>query len=136
MNGEREVYYVIVTALPEARSCPRVVTLCDVSMSTRNMSRFWLHMVHQMQSLFSKIRTFVADVADVAEVASLNHRATLVILGGGCNNGKAPNAEALEEISHHVRQTIWITPEPKWGWSSGSCDMSLYEPLCDRVEVV
>ena len=41
--------------------------LCDVSMSTRNMSRFWLHMVYQMQSLFSKVRTFVF-VADVAEV--------------------------------------------------------------------
>jgi uncharacterized protein with von Willebrand factor type A (vWA) domain len=133
MHGAREVYYVIVTALPEARSCPRVVTLCDVSMSTRNMSRFWLHMVHQMQSLFSKIRTFVADVA---EVTSLNHRTTLVILGDGRNNGKAPNAEALEEISHHVRWMIWITPEPKWGWSLGSCDMPLYEPLCDRVEVV
>ena len=46
---------------------PRVVMLCDVSMSTRNMSRFWLHMVYQMQSLFSKVRTFVF-VADVAEV--------------------------------------------------------------------
>ena len=63
-------------------------------------------------------------------------RTTLVILGNGRNNGKAPNAEALEEISHHVRQTIWITPEPKWGWSLGSCDMPAYEPICDRVEVV
>jgi uncharacterized protein len=156
---------------------PRVVMLCDVSMSTRNMSRFWLHMVYQMQSLFSKVRTFVF-VADVAEVTqffeessmdravdqvfsgrvldadvnsdfgkaaeqfrneylpALNHRATLVILGDGRNNGKPPNAAALEEITQHVRQTVWITPEPKWGWSLGSCDMPLYEPLCDRVEVV
>ena len=67
---------------------------------------------------------------------SPNHRTTLVILGDGRNNGKDPNAEALEEISHHVRQTVWITPEPKWGWSLGSCDMPLYKPLCDRVEVV
>ena len=66
---------------------------------------------------------------------SLNHRTTLVILGDG-RNSKKPNAEALEEISHHVRQTIWITPEPKWVWSLGSCDMPLYEPLCDHVEVV
>ncbi|HEV8043631.1 MAG TPA: VWA domain-containing protein, partial [Rubrobacter sp.] len=156
---------------------PRVVMLCDVSMSTRNMSRFWLHMVYQMQSLFSKVRTFVF-VADVAEVTqffeessmdravdqvfsgrvldadvnsdfgkaaeqfrneylpALNHRTTLVILGDGRNNGKPPNAAALEEITQHVRQTVWITPEPKWGWSLGSCDMPLYELLCDRVEVV
>ena len=125
--------------------------LCDVSMSTRNMSRFWLHMVYQMQSLFSKVRTcrvrsrrggghavlrgeqhgqgrgpglsgrvLDADVnSDFGRAAeqfrneylpSLNHRTTLVILGDGRNNGKEPNAEALEEISHHVRQTIWITP--------------------------
>lgn len=29
-----------------------------------------------------------------------------------------------------------ITQEPKWGWTLGSCDMPLYEPICNRVEVV
>ncbi len=156
---------------------PRVAMLCDVSLSTRNLSRFWLHMVYQMQNLFSKVRTFVfvADVAEVTQVfeessmdraveqifsgriidadvnsdfgaaveqfknrylPTINHRTTVVILGDGRNNGKAPNAGALEDITHHARQTIWITPEPRWGWSLGSCDMPLYEPLCDRVEVV
>ena len=42
----------------------------------------------------------------------------------------------MEEISQHARQVVWITPEPRWGWSLGSCDMPLYEPICDRVEVV
>lgn len=67
---------------------------------------------------------------------TLNHRTTLVVLGDGRNNGKAPNAEALEEIAQHVRQVIWITPEPKWGWALGSCDMPLYEQIVNRVEVV
>ncbi len=49
---------------------PRVAMLCDVSLSTRNLSRFWLHMVYQMQNLFSKVRTFVF-VADMAEVTQL-----------------------------------------------------------------
>jgi len=44
--------------------------------------------------------------------------------------------EALEEIAQHARQVIWITPEPRWGWSLGSCDMPLYEKVCNRVEVV
>jgi uncharacterized protein with von Willebrand factor type A (vWA) domain len=156
---------------------PRVALLCDVSLSTRNLARFWLHMVYQMQSLFSKVRTFVF-VADTAEVTQLleehsmnraveeifsgrildadvnsdfgqaaeqfkdrylptiNHRTTVVILGDGRNNGKHHNAEALEEITQHARQTIWITPEPRWGWTLGSCDMPLYEKVCDRVEVV
>lgn len=156
---------------------PRVVLLCDVSLSTRNLSRFWLHMIYQMQSLFSKVRTFVfvADVAEVTQVfeehdmnravdeifsgrildadvnsdfgkaaeqfknlylPTINHRTTLVVLGDGRNNGKEPNASAFEEIARHVRQVIWITPEPRWGWNLGSCDMPLYEEVCDRVEVV
>ncbi len=156
---------------------PRLVLLCDVSLSTRNLSRFWLHMVYQMQSLFSKVRTFVF-VADTAEVTQLfddhgiehavdeifsgrildadvnsdfgkaaeqfvaeslptiNHRTTVVILGDGRNNGKPPNVEALEEIAQHARRLIWITPEQRWFWSLGASDMPLYEPLCDRVEVV
>ena len=156
---------------------PRLTLLCDVSLSTRNLARFWLNMIYQMQGLFSKVRTFVF-VADVAEVTQLfeeqpirravetifdsrlidvdvnsdfgaaaekfvaeylptiNHRTTVVILGDGRNNGKDPNVGALEEITRHARQTIWITPEPKWGWALGSCDMPLYEPLCDRVETV
>jgi uncharacterized protein len=156
---------------------PRVTLLCDISLSTRNLARFWLHLVYQMQNLFSKVRTFVF-VADVAEVTQLfeeqpmrravetifggklidadvnsdfglaaerfrneylptiNHRTTVVILGDGRNNGKDPNVRALEEIAQHAKQLIWMTPEPKWGWHLGSCDMPLYEPLCNRVEVV
>jgi uncharacterized protein with von Willebrand factor type A (vWA) domain len=156
---------------------PRVALLCDVSLSTRNLARFWLHMIYQMQSLFSKVRTFVfvAEMAEVTQLfeehtmnravdeifsgrildadvnsdfgkaaaqfrnehlSSVNHRTTVVILGDGRNNGKCPNAEALEEIAQHAKQTIWITPEPRWGWSLGSCDMPLYEKICERVEVV
>ena len=156
---------------------PCVALLCDVSLSTRNLSRFWLHIIYQMQSLFSEVRTFVfvADAAEVTQVfeerdmnravdeifsgriidadvnsdfgkaaeqlkdrylPTINRRTTLVVLGDGRNNGKNPNVAAFEEIAQHARQVIWITPEPKWGWSLGSCDMPLYEPLCDRVEVV
>jgi uncharacterized protein with von Willebrand factor type A (vWA) domain len=156
---------------------PRLVVLCDVSLSTRNLARFWLHLIHQVQSLFSKVRTFVF-VADLVEVthlldenslnravetifggqlldvdtksdfgraagqccdeflSSITHRTTVVILGDGRNNGNPPNEAALEEIAHHARCVIWLTPEPKWGWSLGSCDMPLYERYCNRVEVV
>ena len=156
---------------------PRLALLCDVSLSTRNLARFWLHLIYQMQSLFSKVRTFVfvAEMAEVTQLfeehtmreavdgifsgrildadvnsdfgkaaeqfvgehlSAINHRTTVVILGDGRNNGKHPNVEALEGITQHARQVIWITPEPRWGWSLGSCDMPLYERVCNRVEVV
>ncbi len=60
----------------------------------------------------------------------------VVVLGDGRNNGKNPNVEAFEEIAQHARQVVWITLEPRWGWNLGPCDMPIYEPLCDRVEVV
>jgi uncharacterized protein with von Willebrand factor type A (vWA) domain len=156
---------------------PRLVLLCDVSLSTRNLARFWLHMIHQMQRLFAKVRTFtyVADLVEVtplfeeynlhravetifggqlldvdtksdfgraaqqfcdAFLTALTHRTTVVILGDGRNNGNAPNLAALEEIGQHTRAIIWLTPEPRWSWSLGSCDMALYEPYCKRVEAV
>jgi uncharacterized protein with von Willebrand factor type A (vWA) domain len=151
--------------------------LCDVSLSTRNIARFWLHLVYQLQDLFSKVRTFVF-VADLVEVTQLfeeqplggavdrifsgalidvdensdfgraagqfmaghggavNNRTTVVILGDGRNNGRPPNERALEEIAGHARQVVWITPEPRWGWTLGGCDMPRYARVCDRVEVV
>lgn len=156
---------------------PRLLLLCDVSLSTRNLARFWLHMIYSMQSLFSKARTFVfvADIIEVTQLleeqtlnravetifggslldvdvnsdfghaaeqfrdnflAAANRRTTVVILGDGRNNGRPPHVTALEEIARHAKQVIWMTPEPKWGWSLGSCDMPLYEPICQRVEVV
>jgi uncharacterized protein len=158
-------------------SRPRLVVICDVSLSTRNIARFWLHLVHRLQDLFSKVRTFVF-VADLVEVTGLfeeqglggaverifsgalidvdensdfgraagqfvtgwagavTNRTTVVILGDGRNNGRAPNVEALEEIARHARQIVWITPEPRWGWTLGGCDMPRYAPVCDRVDVV
>ena len=136
---------------------PRLVVLCDVSLSTRNLARFWLHLVYGLQDLFSKVRTFVfvADVAEVTQLfeaqtlfgraaeqlaggleAGLGRRTTVVVLGDGRNNGRSAKASALEEIAARARQLIWITPEPKWGWTLGGCDMPLYERICTRVEVV
>ena len=151
--------------------------LCDVSLSTRNLARFWLQLVYELQSLFSRVRTF-AFVADLVEVTQLleeqglagavetlfrgdlidvdensdfgraaeqmrtaylgaiNRRTTVVVLGDGRNNGRPPNEAALDEIARHARRLLWMTPEPRWGWSLGSCDMPRYERLCDAVEVV
>src|SRR5664280_1429795 len=44
-----------------------LVVLADVSLSVRNTARFTLHLVHGLQSLFSRVRTFVF-VADLTEV--------------------------------------------------------------------
>ena len=158
-------------------SRPRLVVLCDVSLSTRNIARFWLHLVFQLQDLFAKVRTFVF-VADLVEVTQLfeeqrlggavdrifagdlldvdensdfgraaaqfgaayggavNNRTTVVILGDARNNGRRPGEDALEEIARHARQVVWLTPEPRYSWALGGCDMPRYARIVDRVEVV
>jgi uncharacterized protein with von Willebrand factor type A (vWA) domain len=91
---------------------PRVALLCDVSLSTRNLSRFWLHMIYQMQSLFSKVRTFVF-VADVAEVTQLfeehpMRRAVETIFGGGLIDADVNSdfGKAAEQFRNEYLPTI------------------------------
>lgn len=156
---------------------PRLVILCDVSRSTRNLARFWLQLVYQLQDRFSKVRTFVyvADLAEVTDVLrdrpvdraieeifdgtlleadvnsdfgralgpfgehhleAVTRRSSVVVLGDARNNGRDPNLDAFAEISRRARRLLWLTPEPRWAWDLGACDLDRYEPSCDRVEIV
>jgi len=156
---------------------PRLVVLTDVSLSVRNSARFTLHLVHGMQRMFPRVRTF-AFVDELVEVTdafhehpleaalglvfggelldvdansnygralgrfvedflpAVTHRTTVIILGDGRGNGKDPNLAAFETITKAARRVVWLTPEPRYSWALGRCDLSLYEELCDRVEVV
>lgn len=68
--------------------------------------------------------------------SAVTRRTTLVVLGDGRNNGKDPGLRAFEELSRRARQTIWLTPEPRFSWGLGGCDLPAYEEFCDRVQVV
>ncbi len=50
------------------REKPRLVTLCDVSDSVRNASRFMLQLVWNLQECFSRVQSF-AFVSEIAEVS-------------------------------------------------------------------
>ena len=49
---------------------PQVMSLCDVSDSVRNVSRFMLQFVYSLQDLYSKVRSFIF-VADLGEITQL-----------------------------------------------------------------
>jgi uncharacterized protein len=73
----------------------------------------------------------------LAEHASaVTRRTTLLVLGDGRNNTRDPNLAAFEEITRRARETIWLTPEPKFSWGLGSCDLPAYAEHCNRVRVV
>ncbi|GAB4011102.1 VWA domain-containing protein [Nocardioides ultimimeridianus] len=67
---------------------------------------------------------------------AINRRTTVIVLGDGRSNGNEPGLRAFEEITRRARETIWITPEPRWSWRLGACDLPAYATFCDRVHVV
>lgn len=160
---------------------PRLVILCDVSLSVRATSAFALHLVHSLQSIASQVRSFVF-VDECAEITSLfadhhvqqalslimagksdggkvdvdadsdygaalrqfldeygsaiNHRTTVIVIGDGRGNGKDPALDTFAEIARRARSVVWLTPEPRYSWALGRCDLPLYAEHCDKVEVV
>jgi uncharacterized protein len=48
---------------------PRIVVICDVSLSVRTTARFMLQLVYSLQSLFEQVRSFVfvSDLADATQ---------------------------------------------------------------------
>ncbi|MGW0130498.1 VWA domain-containing protein [Streptomyces sp. NPDC003299] len=79
-------------------------------------------------------RTFERLLAEHAP--ALGRRTTLLVLGDGRGNGRPPAVEAFEEITRRVRETVWLTPEPRFSWGLGACDLPKYAPYCDRVRQV
>jgi uncharacterized protein with von Willebrand factor type A (vWA) domain len=68
--------------------------------------------------------------------SAVNRRSTVLVLGDGRNNGNDPNLPAFEEITRRARETIWLTPEPRYSWGLGACDLPEYAEYCNRVRVV
>ena len=160
---------------------PRLLVLCDVSLSVRMTSKFTLHMVHSLQSIASQVRTFafVADLVEITDLfaehridealslvmsglpaggvldvdadsdygrafetfleeygSAITRRTTVLVLGDGRGNGNDARLPVFEEITRRARSTIWLTPEPRYSWALGSCDLPAYAEYCDRVQVV
>ena len=68
--------------------------------------------------------------------SAVTRRTTVLVLGDGRGNGNDPNLPAFEEITRRARETIWLTPEPRYSWGLGACDLPLYAEYCSRVRVV
>jgi uncharacterized protein len=168
-------FHPVTVARKEDR--PRLVVLADVSLSVRNSARFTLHLVHGMQRLFPRVRTFVfvdelvevtelfddhpleaglglvfgGDVLDVDansdygsafrgfvddHLAAVTSRTSVVVLGDGRGNGRDPGFEAFHAIARRARRVVWLTPEPRYSWRLGRCDLTGYAEMCQAVHVV
>ncbi|MFC5995456.1 VWA domain-containing protein [Pseudonocardia hispaniensis] len=68
--------------------------------------------------------------------SAVTRRSTVLVLGDGRGNGNDPNMAAFIELTRRARETIWLTPEPRYSWRLGRCDLPAYAEHCDRVRVV
>jgi uncharacterized protein len=78
---------------------PEVVVLCDVSDSVRNVSRLMLQFVYTLQSLYSRVRSFVF-VSDLGEVTHLFKKADVATAVDLATAGKVVNLAANSNYGH------------------------------------
>ncbi len=85
---------------------PRLLVLCDVSLSVRSTARFTLHLVHSLQSVASSVRTF-AFVKDLVEITDLfaEHRTeeALSLVMSGLPAGGVLDVDADSDYGIGVR---------------------------------
>ena len=100
----------VLTSRKEDR--PRLIVLADVSLSVRNTSKFALHLVHNLQSLFSNVRTF-AFVSDLEEVTEYFEHSDLEEVLGMIFGGEILDVDAnsnygfaLEEFYQHYLNAV------------------------------
>lgn len=63
---------------------------------------------------------------------AVNNRATVIVMGDGCNSWNPPRPELLQELGRRAKRLIWLNTEDPYRRQDDS-DMHLYEPLCDAV---
>lgn len=69
-------------------------------------------------------------------LGALTRRTSVLVLGDARGNGADPGVEAFETIARSARRVVWLTPEPRYSWRLGRCDIAEYARWCERVEVV
>ena len=98
---------------------PRVVVICDVSLSVRTTARFMLHLVYSLQSLFEQVRSFVfvSDLCDASqyfEQLSIDDAIAAVFSGdlidcdANSNYGRALEIFCQNHLSAVTNQTTVI----------------------------
>lgn len=110
-------FHPVMTSL--RRDKPRIVVICDVSLSVRNTARFMLHLVYSLQSLFERVRSyvFVSDLADasqyfeqldIGEAIAAVLEGKLVDCDANSNYGRALGIFCQRHLSVVTRETTVI----------------------------
>jgi len=82
---------------------PRLLVICDVSLSVRNTARFMLHLVYNLQSRFGQVRSF-AFVSDLVEISAQFEQQGIDEAIGAVFNGGLLDTDADSNYGHALSQ--------------------------------
>ncbi len=91
---------------------PRLVVLCDVSDSVRNVSRFMLELVYTLQELFERVRSFVfvsalGETTDLFRSCDIDRAVTLAASGAVISVQANSNyGHALEQFAQRYLDAV------------------------------
>lgn len=71
-----------------------------------------------------------------AHGTSLSRRTTVMILGDGRSNYRAPEDWILGEMKRRSRRLLWLSPEERGTWGFGDSEMHRYARHADAIYVV
>ncbi len=65
-------------------------------------------------------------------LAAVNTRATVIVVGDGCNSYNPPRSDLLQDLQRRSKRLIWFNTEDPWNRQDDS-DMDQYAPYCDAI---
>lgn len=63
---------------------------------------------------------------------AVNGRATVIVMGDGCNSYNPPRADLLQVLQRRAKRLIWLNTEDPYNVQDDS-DMAAYAPYCDAI---
>ena len=64
---------------------------------------------------------------------AITPKTSLLILGDGRTNHRAPNLPVLRRLAKEARHTYWLNPEPRSYWGSGDSAAGSYATAVDDM---
>ncbi len=96
------------------REKPKLITICDVSDSVRNASRFMLQLVWSLQECFSRVRSYVF----VSEIAEVTRRVQRPTRSSGPSSGRSRARRSTTTAARTSATRSAASPPPSWSRST------------------
>jgi uncharacterized protein with von Willebrand factor type A (vWA) domain len=131
-----ELVAALADALPRTRSFVFVDTLVDVTALFRARPEQASADILEGRAVnLSANSDYGRALRDLwrTQQGALGRRTTVVILGDGRSNYRAPEEQILKWVKRRVRRVLWLCPEERATWGFGDSEMVRYARYADAI---